>query len=373
MKPFPPLLAAAGLLLAAALTGCRRPPPPPPPPVVRVEAARPWSISTTEAAQTYLGVVRAENETDLGFKVGGILERIGPEPGRQWGEGDRFDRDQVLAQLVQVDFLAERDSAAARRDLAESRLARAEQLRRDGAISPQEYDTLKAARDEAVAAFERARQAWWDSTLRAPFAGHVLARLANAGETVLPGRPVLRIADLSVMSVEVGVPDRRVGHLRRGQRLPLTVHTLEDRTFTGEVAEVGVAAKEGSRLFKVVLKVPNPDLRLRSGMTAAVALDPPPETRGEAVLVRLSALVGRSTGTAAAEGDADAPALAVFVVDDQGFARERPVRTDEIIRSSVVITEGLRPGERVVVVGAAQLQDGVRVDARPLHDPAPGP
>ncbi len=143
--------------------------------MVRVEVARPWREAEPDAVQTSIGLVRAENETELGFKVGGILERIGPEPGRHWGEGDRFDKDQVLAQLVQVDFVAERDSAAARRDLAESRLARAEQLRRDGAISPQEYDTLKAARDEAVAAFERARQAWMDSTLRAPFAGHVLA------------------------------------------------------------------------------------------------------------------------------------------------------------------------------------------------------
>lgn len=372
MNPLHSPLPAALILLAVAFPGCRRPPPPPPPPVVRVEAARPWSASTPRTAQTYIGVVRAENETDLGFKVGGILERIGPEPGRLWGEGDRFERDQVLAQLVQVDFLAERDSATARRELAESRLARAEQLRRDGAISPQEYDTLKAARDEAAAAFERARQAWLDSTLRAPFAGHVLARLATAGETVLPGRPVLRIADLSVMSVELGVPDRRVGRLRVGQRLLLTVHSLEDRTFEGEVAEVGVAAMEGSRLFKVVLKVPNPDLRLRSGMTAAVRLDPPPETQGEAVLVRLSALVGRNA-RADGRGEDSSPALAVFVVEDQGIARERPVRIDDIIGSSVVITEGVRPGERVVVVGAAQLHDGARVDARPLDTLPPTP
>lgn len=358
------------MLLPLALTACRQPPNPPPPPVVRVEVARPWREAEPDAVQTYIGLVRAENETELGFKVGGILERIGPEPGRHWGEGDRFDKDQVLAQLVQVDFVAERDSAAARRDLAESRLARAEQLRRDGAISPQEYDTLKAARDEAVAAFERARQAWLDSTLRAPFAGHVLARLASAGETVLPGRPVLRIADLSVMSVELGVPDRLVGQIRPGQRLPLTVHTLEDRRFEGEVAEVGVAAREGSRLFKVVLKVPNPERRLRSGMTASVSLAPSRDARGDAVLVRLSALVGRA---APADGAPNHPPLAVFVVDEQGIARERAVRTDEIIRSSVVITEGVRPGERVVVVGAAQLYDGARVDARPLTDHAVAP
>lgn len=363
------IMKRAGFLLLGGLlalpAGCRRAPAPVPPPVVRVEEARPLREADRESVQTYIGAIRGENETDLSFKVGGILELIGPAPGRNWGEGDRIEKGQVLARLVQVDFLAERDSAAARRDLAVSRLARAEQLLREEAISPQEYDVLKAARDEAVAAFERARQAYLDSTLRAPLAGHILARLASPGETVLPGRPVLRIADLSVVSVELGVPDRLVGQVHPGQRIPVTVNSLEGRRFEGEVAEVGVAAKESSRLFKVVLKVPNPGGELRSGMTASVNFQPPPRHQPDAVLVRLSALVGR---TPAPEEGPDAPTLAVFVVDASGHARMRPVRTDDIIRSSVVITAGVRPGERVVVVGASQLHDGVRVDARPWNE-----
>lgn len=363
MKSF--LLLLAGLLVTLG-PGCRpKPPPAPPATVVRVEEVRRLEEAHLESVQTYIGVIRGENETDLGFKVGGRLDWIGPEPGRNWGEGDRVEKDQVLAQLAQVDFAAERDSAAARRELAQSRLLRAEQLRRDQAISPQEFDVIKAARDEAAAAFERAQQAFLDSTLRAPFNGHILARLASAGETVMPGRPVLRVADLSVVSVELGVPDRIVSRIQPGERIPLTVNSLEGRRFDGEVSEVGVAAKESSRLFKVVLKVPNPRGELRSGMTASVSFREPARARPEAVLVRLSALVGRS---GVAGGGSNQPPLAVFVVDDAGQARERPVRTDDIIRSSVIVTEGLRPGERVVVVGASRLHDGERVDARPLSN-----
>ncbi len=360
MKPsLLPLLPAA--VLGLLTSGCHRPPSEPPHRVVLVEEARRLRDLPLERVQTYLGVIRGENETDLSFKVGGILELIGPAPGRSWGEGDRVERDQILARLVQVDFAAERDSAAARLELARSRFQRAEQLLRDQAISPQEFDVIKAARDEAEAAFERARQALLDSTLRAPFAGHVLARLASPGETVLPGRPVLRVADLNTVSVELGVPDRLVAQIQPGQRIPVLVNTLEGRRFEGEVSEVGVAARESSRLFKVVLKVPNPGGELRPGMTASVSLREPPRFGPDAVLVRLSALVGRAQSVGPAP---DTPPLAVFVVDDQGVARERPVRTDEIIRSSVVIIEGLRPGERVVVAGASQLQDGEPVEAR---------
>ncbi|MCZ7635604.1 MAG: efflux RND transporter periplasmic adaptor subunit [Verrucomicrobia bacterium] len=93
--------------------------------------------------------------------------------------------------------------------------------------------------------------------MRAPFDGRVLARLASAGETVLPGRPVLRIADLETVSIELGVPDRVVSEIEPGAMIELTVAALEGRRFAGRVAEVGVAAREGSRLYKVVLKVPN--------------------------------------------------------------------------------------------------------------------
>ncbi|MCZ7635605.1 MAG: HlyD family secretion protein [Verrucomicrobia bacterium] len=66
--------------------------------------------------------------------------QIGPAPGRLWGEGDHIGKDEVLAQLGQVDFKAERDSAAARAELARSRRTRGEQLLRDQAISPQEFE-----------------------------------------------------------------------------------------------------------------------------------------------------------------------------------------------------------------------------------------
>jgi RND family efflux transporter MFP subunit len=183
-----------------------------------------------------------------------------------------------------------------------------------------------------------------------------------------PGSRTLRVADLSTVSVDLGVPDRIVNHIKRGQLIPVAVNSLESRPFEGEVAEVGVAAKEGSRLFKVVLKVRNPRGELRSGMTASVTFQEPARDLAGAVLVRMSALVATTPGMG---GTNRGPPLAVFVVDASGRAHERPVQTDDIIRSSVVVTSGLAPGDRVVVVGASRLHDGERVDARPF-EPAPG-
>jgi len=78
------------------------------------------------------------------------------------------------------------------------------------------------------------------------------------------------------------------------------------------------------------------------------------------VLVPLSALV--------ASNRPGSTNLAVFVLESGDSVREQEVLTDDIVRNSVVITQGLKAGEKVVCVGASSLYDGARVDARLMDD-----
>jgi RND family efflux transporter MFP subunit len=244
--------------------------------------------------------------------------------------------------------------------LADKELARTVSLRNDGAVSLQEVDTSSARRQSADAELAQAKQALEDSVLRARYDGTILARLANPGETISAGKPVLRVADLRQMSVELGVPDRLIGQIQVDQEIPVKVSALEGLSFTGRVSEVGAAAKAGVRLFRVVIKVRNPKGALKSGMTASVALGEGAIFPAGSVLVPLSALVSSSRESAANQ-------LAVFVVDCDSRARERVVTTDDLVRSSVVVTKGLVAGEKVVSVGASALYDGALVDARPAE------
>jgi multidrug efflux pump subunit AcrA (membrane-fusion protein) len=112
-------------------------------------------------------------------------------------------------------------------------------------------------------------------------------------------------------------------------------------------------------LFRVVIKVPNPDGLLRSGMTARIRVDDDASVPSGTVCIPLSALVthppdGRSQGSGQAQ-------LAVFVVQD-GQAIQRVVKTGDIFNSSILVTEGLRPGEQVVTAGASFLHDGAPVE-----------
>src|ERR1051325_9082345 len=131
------------------------------------------------------------------------------------------------------------------------------------------------------------------------------------------------------MSVELGLPDRLIGRLSPGKEIPVEVSGFEGLPpFKGRVAEVGVAASTEGRLFRVVIKVPNPDGLLRSGMTARIHVGDTTGEKSGTVCVPLSALVtlvpdGRSVGSGQAQ-------LGVFVVRD-GKAVTQAVRTGDIL------------------------------------------
>ena len=172
----------------------------------------------TESAPEYIAAVRANEETDFSFKVGGIVELIGPEPRRDWEEGAPVQRKTVLARLQQGDFKNALASAKAAAELAAANVERLRKLVAGKVVSKQEAGKGQSRyRNRAEPSSGRRSKNCRDSELRAPWDGVVFTRYVNSGETVNSGKPVLRFGDIRTMSVELGVPDRLVGSVRGRQ------------------------------------------------------------------------------------------------------------------------------------------------------------
>ena len=353
------------LCVAMALAGCGKPPAarPPEKALVRTAVVEPLDNLRSDGQASYLASVKFDHETALNFKVGGIVAVIGPATNADWDEGTPVKAGTVLAELKQSDFQNALDMARAKAELADKTLERFRKLRATDAISQQELDVVQAEWRTAHAALDQAEQNVHDSRLVADKNGVILARYVNRGVTVAPGQPVLRFADTTLMSVELGLPDRLVGRVTPGKEIDVEVSALEGLPpFKGRVSEVGVAANGEGRLFRVVIKVPNPDGLLRSGMTARIRVGDGSSGASGTVCIPLSALV-----TLVSEGGSQVNAptqVGVFVVQD-GKVVKRPVKTGDILNSSILITEGLHPGEQVVTAGASFLYDGAPVEVAP--------
>lgn len=123
------------------------------------------------------------------------------------------------------------------------------------------------------------------SNLKAPFKGTVTSRNIEIGEFVSPGREVFSMADLSFVDLKIFVDEGAIGRVKYGQDVDVMVDTFPDKVFKGKVAFISPEGeftpkiiqthKERVKLvYLVKVKIPNPELELKSGMPADALIKP---------------------------------------------------------------------------------------------------
>lgn len=143
--------------------------------------------------------------------------------------------------------------------------------------------TLMAQREAARARAAEIEAVLADMRLVAPSEGTVISRLAEPGELVAPGRPIATLIDLLDLYVRVYVAEKDIGKLRLGNPARISVDAFPGRSFPGRVIEVAQQAEftpkevhmqeEREKLvFGVKVQIENPEGRLKPGMPADVRI-----------------------------------------------------------------------------------------------------
>jgi len=134
----------------------------------------------------------------------------------------------------------------------------------------------EAAVAQAEATLAAARDSLEDAVLRAPFASSVGAILLNEGELASPQVPVLRLGDLTRLSVQTeDLSEVDVSRVKAGQEVSITVDALEGKIFHGKVARVAPVAtdRRGDKVYTVTMDLDlGPETGLRWGMSAFVQI-----------------------------------------------------------------------------------------------------
>lgn len=355
----PPLLLVLASLLG--LVACSRPAPPPEP----VRSVRTMVVAASQAGahHEFAAEIRARSETRLGFRVGGKMVSRSAEVGQRVKAGE------VLARLDPEDLRLSQQAAAAavqaaqvNHDLSQADFKRYQELRAQGFISGAELERREATLKSAAAQLAQARaqaavqgnQATY-AALVAPAAGVVVAVEAEPGTVLAAGAPVLRLALDGPRDAVFAVPEQMVTALRTRLGKPGAVRVKPwsgGEPLPATVREVAAAADAVTRTFLVKADLPagNP---LQLGQTASVMLDD--AAAAEAVLLLPSTAVRELQGRSV-----------VWVVDAQRqVVQSRPIAVAGAQGNQVMVSGGLKAGERVVTAGVHVLVDGqpVRVAA----------
>jgi RND family efflux transporter MFP subunit len=327
------------------------------------EIVRPVKMMTIGAGadggtREYPGQVRAAEEVQLSFEAPGRLIELNAR------EGQRMTAGALIAALDPRDFEAERDRVRARRNETRADLERNRTLYERDAISLRDLEVVQRQFEVSEANLAQAEKALADTRLYAPFDGRIAGRLVENRENVAAKQPIVVFHDDSGLEIRASLPEGDVLRFRKlgtvqdmTARLSPTVEisAAAGRSIPAWVKELRSTADPVTRTYEVTLGFDPPaDLSITSGMTARVVITLT-ATDG-ALLVPSSAVVA----------DSDLRSL-VWVYDAaEGVVHGREVELGQTTGDQIEILSGLEDGDAIAVLGASNLEEGMKV--RPLDD-----
>jgi RND family efflux transporter MFP subunit len=173
--------------------------------------------------------------------------------------------------------------------------------------------------------------------------------MVEAGDLAAPGKPLFILEKKGGIRVDAVIPEAHIDAIKLNQKLTVTLPALQSQVLVGTVQTIVPGADPQSRSFIVKVDLPA-DTAIPSGLFARITL---PLGDRPLLLIPASAVVvqGQLTG--------------VYLVDAEGIARFRLIRTGRKFDDSAEVLSGLPEGSRYVVAPPPKLVDGVRVEVAP--------
>jgi membrane fusion protein, multidrug efflux system len=364
-------LVAGGVLVAGALTVWATLDRAAPIATTNTVPAIPVTVGTVTAADVPvflhgIGSVQAFNTITIRSRVDGPIVRVDFVEGQEVEIGAslfQIDPAPYRAALAQAQAAKAKDSAQL--ESAQLDLARFTKLSERGFQTQQGLDQQKALVAQLKATIE-GDQAQIDvaqlnldyTHIHAPIAGRLGARLVDIGNLVRAGEgtPLARITQLRPIFVSFTLPQDSVDEVRQGQmKAPLVVEAFSsDNTRNlaqGELTLIDNAIDAATGTIRLKAQFANQNERLWPG---------------EFVNVRVTLSIRRAVPTVPSEAVQDGPdGSFIYVVEPGDTVRRKPVQVAAIQDGIAVITDGVSPGERVVVSGQFRLINGARIAAAP--------
>ena len=345
-------------------------------------------LGDLEDTTTALGTFQPRDFVDVGTQVSGQLRRVFVQI------GDTVAQGQLLAEIDPTIYITRVDAGRAQLQnlhaqltekqaqfaLAKEQYERQTRMRRAQATSEEAYQSAETAwkTTQAQIAQLRAQIQQVESNLRgdeanlgytrihAPMSGTVVSQPARQGQTLNASQlapVILRIADLSTMTVWTQVSEADVNKLRIGQDVYFTTLGQPDRRWYGNLHQILPTPEVINNvvLYDALFDVPNPDGSLGIQMSAQVFFVH--EAVKDAILIPAAALAvaearERDRGAAKASrkkkddgagaGPRDKNAATILVMKG-GKPEPRPVTTGVKNRVQAQVVSGLEAGEEVVI------------------------
>jgi RND family efflux transporter MFP subunit len=318
-------------------------------------------ISAQGGVAEYTGMIHARTESDLGFRVSGkSLEKL-------VNAGDHVKRGQALMRLDPTDLrlAANAAQAAVEAARAQNKSALADELRNRGlvarrTVSVQQYEHAKKAADTTTAqlnsAVDYARQMENQvgyAVLRADADGVIMDIPADVGQVVGAANVVIRLAHDGAREAVVNLPEGNEKIAKSTAEASL--YADPGQTFPAKLRELSPMADPLTRTYQARYSLGGVGENAPLGATVTVHLyGDNADGAVQQYEIPVGALYDDGTGTS------------VWVINpNTSTLSRRHVEVAKLGSETALVSKGLKPGERILALGAHLVQEGERVKVLP--------
>lgn len=302
--------------------------------------------ASVNGQQGYSGTIEEMSGSLLSFASVGTLRSVNV------GEGQMVRQGQLIATIDETSLKSAYEAALAAMEQALDAEKRMKMLHDAGSLPEIKWIEVQTQVRQAISAEKMAKKALTDTRLYAPFSGYVAEKQAEAGQSVAPGVPIVKLVRIDHVKVSISVPEEEIAQIRVGQLLYVKVPALGGKTFVAKVSERGVTADALSRSYEVKAVIQNPQHELLPGMIAEVSLGTMKVSQPTEQAIALPAEIILI--------DADNHPFVWTVVN--GKAQKTHITLGQNMGDNVQITDGLKEGDKVICEGQQKVSNGMTVN-----------
>jgi RND family efflux transporter MFP subunit len=269
-------------------------------------------------------------------------------------EGRRVNKGDILAVIDKSDYQNSHDAALASYESALSTQKRLKALVKKNFVTQSQLDDAVARVKTTRADLENAKLALSRCTILSPMKGIVDRVYIENGTFLNSGDPVALILQIDKLKIEVGIPESDVDAVRKLKTFDMVIDALDKKTYGGEYHYLYKTTDSMARLYTLEISVDNGDGSILPDMFARVKIIKRQAPQGLCVPMYSLVSLDKDVGV---------------YVEKNGIVRFRPVSTGFLDGWKIQITQGLFPGERIVVVGHRSIEDGEQINVtRTIQD-----
>ncbi|MEC8141153.1 MAG: efflux RND transporter periplasmic adaptor subunit [Bacteroidota bacterium] len=215
-----------------------------------------------------------------------------------------------------------------------------------------DYLNAKYAYDQNKSALSSLSVDLENTEIIAPFTGVVETIFVEEGEMVAPGMPAIRLIGANQFVISAGVPARYANVVELGDRVDVWFDTQVQDTLAGTIVYVANSIDPSNRTFKIDIRLPSGKTYYKVDMIANLRLNT--LSLNQAVVVSEEFVYSKGEGYV----------MYVKGTNSEGkdIALERKVELGPSFKTEVVISRGLAPGDEIITIGSAFLNDRVRIN-----------